>query len=610
MRFTHFEVRNFKGIQKVRLNLTAAPRSLVHTLIGLNESGKTTILEAINRFEFRDSLDALDLPGYGQYDPHDLIPISKRSNFNGKIEIEAGVELDDADQKLVAGELRKAHGLVSVEQILPFKITQSFQFKASRLEAGQPTNTWTVKFIGTPYKRRKAITLPREPWLKMVEFLKPLLPRVVYFPNFLFEFPDKIYLESAPADEDKHEFYRSVLQDVLDALGEGTNLAEHVLARAKAGEDFAKKSLDSVLLKMGGHITATVFTNWNKIFRRPRGDKEKEIVVSIEKDARNAWYVQLRLKENNEYYEISERSLGFRWFFTYLLLTQYRGFRNAAHKSIVFLLDEPASNLHSSAQAQLLDSFGSLPTGCAIVYTTHSHHLIRPEWLEGAYVVKNAGLDYQRSDDDATARSTVVTLHRYREFAAQHPNQTTYFQPVLDLLDYRPSDLENVPDVVMLEGKTDFYTMQLLKGSVVGAPHLNFLPGGGSGSLDSAIQLYVAWGRNFIVVLDSDSEGVTQKHRYQDRFGPLVQNRIFTLGDLDANWTGKSIEALFENGDALSVQKHAYAGESTFNKTHFHRSIQELIATKIAPSLCPATIANFSRLFEAIRNRLNDVAGT
>jgi hypothetical protein len=61
---------------------------------------------------------------------------------------------------------------------------------------------------------------------------------------------------------------------------------------------------------MGAHITKTVFSNWDKIFKRPAG--KKEIRVFIEKDARNAYFLQLRLKEGNDHYEISERSLGFR----------------------------------------------------------------------------------------------------------------------------------------------------------------------------------------------------------------------------------------------------------------------------------------------------------
>lgn len=50
MKHTFFEIQNFKGIEHLRLELTTKPQNNVFTLVGLNESGKTTILEALNFF--------------------------------------------------------------------------------------------------------------------------------------------------------------------------------------------------------------------------------------------------------------------------------------------------------------------------------------------------------------------------------------------------------------------------------------------------------------------------------------------------------------------------------------------------------------------------------
>ena len=439
-------------------------------------------------------------------------------------------------------------------------------------------------------------------WQTIITVVKKFLPRIVYFPNFLFEFPDKIYLENPPADEKKHTFYRTVLQDVLDAIGDKTNISEHILARAKSTEEFDKKSLDSVLLKMGAHITKTIFSNWDKIFKRPAG--KKEIEVRIDKDARAAYFAQLRLKDGSGYYEISERSLGFRWFFTYLLLTQYRGFRKEGPRHVVFLFDEPASNLHPSAQAQLLDSFQSLPDGCNLIYTTHSHHLIKPEWLEGAFVVKNEGLDYSKGEEEYTSRQTLITLQRYREFAAKHPNQTTYFQPVLDVLDYAPTRLEMVPDVVMVEGKNDFYALRYMRSHIAGSPDLHLLPGGGAGSLDTLIRLYVGWGRNFIILLDADDEGGTQRDRYVRAFGSLVAGRVFTLADLNPEWSQRGMERMFSNGERLAIQHSAFPDAVDFNKTHFSRALQELTLTKRRVPLEAGTEETFRSLLTMLEEKL------
>ncbi|CAN5855717.1 hypothetical protein BH24ACI1_BH24ACI1_20910 [soil metagenome] len=401
MRHKFFKIKNFKGIEQVKIDFDSKPQSDVYTLVGLNESGKTTILEALNFFSYKaETLNPLNLPGYTVKDVHELIPISKRSNFNDDISIKVGFELDDEDNK------------------------------------------------------------------KLKEFL-----------------------------------------------------------------------------------------------------------------------------------------LGSLKFFTFLLLTQYRGFRKDDTRNTLFLFDEPASNLHPSAQSQLLESFGKFPTNTSIMYTTHSHHMINPDWLEGTFVVKNEGLDYE-DEDNYNAKNTNVTLQKYRSFVANHPNQTIYFQPILDVLDYSPGKLENVPNVVMVEGKNDFYTLKYFQEIVLKRfLSVKLMPGAGSGNLDCVIRLYLAWGRSFIILLDSDSAGVKEKKRYEDLFGILVQNRIFLLKDVDSSWN-KEMESLIEKTDIVAIQSVAYPSTSKFNKTHFNRAIQELYLTNKKPKMSKVTVNNFQKLLKFCEQKL------
>jgi predicted ATPase/5S rRNA maturation endonuclease (ribonuclease M5) len=603
MKHRYIEIQNYRGIEHIRLEFTAQPRAKVYTLVGLNESGKTTILEAINSVVSNtESLNSLDLPGYIVRDAHELIPISKRSNFNGEIKVTVGYGVDEDDQVAVKDYVRAYHNFELSEDIQDFEIKQIYKFENSRLKDDMPQVIWHLPLVGKKKGRRRIEKLETGEWKKAVTFVKTLTPSILYFPNFLFDFPDKIYLESVPNDEAKHAYYRTILQDVLDAIGDGTNLETHVLSRAKSGTPHNKQALESVLLKMGANITKTVFKNWNRIFKRRVGDKE--IRVDYGQDGEGRWYIQLRLKDGSELYSISERSLGFRWFFTFLLLTQYRGFRKGTAKSVLFLLDEPASNLHPSAQAQLLDSFGSFPPNCSIIYTTHSHHMINPAWLEGTYVVKNEGLDYQDEEDSFSAQKTIITLQKYREFAAQHPEQSTYFQPILDVLDYNPGKLENVPNVVMVEGKNDYYTLKYFFEKILNtSDRVNLMPGGGSGSLDDMIRLYLGWGRNFIVLLDADESGVEQKRRYESLFGDIVKEKIFTLGDISSHWK-KELENLITDADRLVIQQTSYPAATKYKKTHFNRAIQELFLTDNRVAISHTTTNNFSKLHQFFLERL------
>src|SRR5262249_52610770 len=139
---------------------------------------------------------------------------------------------------------------------------------------------------------------------------------------------------------------------------------------------------------------------------------------------------------------------------------------------------------------------------------------------------------------------TAITATRYRQFVAQHPDQKSYFQPVLDLLDYQPSTLEPVSDVVLVEGKSDFYLMRYMSEVLKVDSEIKTIPGGGAGSLDSVIRLYVGWGKSFLILLDGDTEGIKQHERYEREFGPLVKDRCVLLPDICGESRVKETEDL------------------------------------------------------------------
>ena len=98
MRFTYFEFKNFKGITHLKIDLDSSNEAGVYALVGLNESGKTTILEAVNYFVYKiESLEGLELDRYKVSDIHDLIPINKRDNFNEEILISGGLKFEKSD---------------------------------------------------------------------------------------------------------------------------------------------------------------------------------------------------------------------------------------------------------------------------------------------------------------------------------------------------------------------------------------------------------------------------------------------------------------------------------------------------------------------------------
>lgn len=609
MQYLKFTIENFKGIQKLIFNLdNRAPASKIFTLVGLNESGKTTILEALGFFHdnLKDEKE-LTITKSIVEDVHELIPKSKKSLFNDSISIAGIIKLDDFDKEQIKSFVEtKGYKVVSVIDVI--EITISLKFKDS--DFIEKNRLWTSNLVKVKKKvdnkmeTKSLLKFDKTHWNEVVDFIKEkLLPVIIYYPNFLFDFPDQIYLEETNGESKEQIFYRNVLQDILSSIDNNLLLKEHIVDRIKKGEPKDVDATESVVNKMSGQVTRFLTKNKLNIFSKLL--EKKEIVIKYPKrNLSNNIYLEIKLKSGDDEYYIRERSLGFRWFFTYLLFTQFRIFRDGTRK-LMFLFDEPASNLHQTGQHRLLEAFGELTnnTNALVMYSTHSHHLINPKLLEATYIVKNNALNYE-DDEEYNYYMTNISILRYREFIANNPSQVNYFQPILDVLEYKPSNLENIPNVIMLEGKNDFYTLEYFNKIIKKNNSINFVPGMSSSSLDTIIQLYYSWGRNFIIFLDGDKAGEKEKKRYLDKFGGIVKNRIFCLFDFDVNLRGKEIEHLFEGGDDLNVQKLVFNQDTSFSKKHFNLAIQELLINDISVELSEQTINNLENLTTFLTNKL------
>jgi energy-coupling factor transporter ATP-binding protein EcfA2 len=600
MRFKSFTIKNFKGIENLTINLSSSPNSNVYTLVGLNESGKTTILEAISLFGIKYKSEYTFALEKNQEDIHNVIPISKIDNFNGKIELSGTIALEENDYAKIKEDIRKTLDINLTKEIKQFTLKQVYSFHNSIYD-GKRGNFWSVDLVGKKGKARKEKEITGKDWGECYNIFNKYVPEILYFPNFLFEFPDKIFLEGN--NDKQHEFYRSLIQDILDSLDNKLDISEHLVERIRKDDIQAKRHLDSVLLKMSNKVSAVIFGAWNRIFNKHITKKEIQISYGIEKEdnGTSKIYLQFFLRDGDGIYKISERSLGFRWFFVFLLLTQFRNTRTRQSRQVLFLFDEPASNLHSTAQAQLLQSFGKLSN---VIYTTHSHHLVNPLWLENTYVVKNDGLSYDEEDDQFNSRKTNVTIQPYRQFVVKHPNQTNYFQPILDVLEYYPSVLENVPDVVITEGKNDYYTIHYMHNIIRKNSKLKIMPGTSAAKLDTPIQLYISWGRKFVVLLDADKAGIAQQKRYKELFGIIVENAVFTLLDVNPSWRDYSCEDLFSDNDKMALIRSKHDKAQPYDKSLFNRIIQENLINKKEFSFDEETLKNFTILLDFLEGHI------
>ena len=299
-------------------------------------------------------------------------------------------------------------------------------------------------------------------------------------------------------------------------------------------------------------------------------------------------------------FHLRDRSLGFRWFFVFLLLTQFRGYRKNEDKQVIFLFDEPAANLSQKAQKQLISSLEQISDKCTIIYTTHSQHLINPNWLEGAYVVTNDACD--EGEQDFSAQDTNIKLYRYREFVDKFPQKVSYFQPILDVLEYVPNELEMCGNVTILEGKNDYYTLNYFFKVILNKEDLKLVPGMSCSNVDTLISLYRGWGKEFAVLLDSDQAAKTSKKRYIDIFGKIVEDKLYTLDDINSDWGNKNMEKIISEDEKYKIQLKCFPDSAKYSKNLYNKAIQELLMRNEKIEISDETRENFKNIYKFLKS--------
>jgi len=627
MKITQFEIKNFKGIEHTTIKLADGAPGQIATLIGLNESGKTTILEAISHFITEDK-DISSLVGTVQQKSslQDLIPKDKKAAFTGRISIKALIELSDDDVKALSEMFYNDLNLVLDSNILrSVTVDRSYRFEDS---SHKESNTfWTITF-GLKSSRAKNYTKhsgnsdedggSRKSWLAGIRFLGGRLPKIVYFPTFLFDFPDRIYLEK---DESEiNLYYKQVIQDVMDSQvvsspTEKLSVQKHIVDRIirMRGEHSAvdtflgyifgrdeKKQIDAVLNSVSNEMSRVIFGSWNQILNRRVTGKRVQIDWSLDAEKENAPYLELSIFDGQATYSLSERSLGFRWFFSFLLFTQFRKNRRDQGPTI-FLFDEPAANLHSRAQMKLLESFSKIVSDATyIIYSTHSHYMVNPLWLEKAYIIENKSTNYD-SDDDVDSFSiqkTDVKAIRYKTFVGCNPTKTTYFQPVLDALDVSFSPLLRSANALVIEGKNDYHALSYFSKKMLDKCDFDLFPGNGAGDSETLISLLRGWGVRFRLLLDDDRAGRDAKKKYtEDLF--LTASEVITLGEISGDMSGKEFEKLYADDVREAVKD--FFSITKISKKHFALYFQELLLSGKVQNF-PETEKKITPLIQWLQN--------
>ena len=96
--------------------------------------------------------------------------------------------------------------------------------------------------------------------------------------------------------------------------------------------------------------------------------------ITVDTDDKNQLSISIH-ENNKQVVSLNETSAGRRWYFTYYFV------KNTLSSGDTFIIDEPASMLHPSAQKEILsDVLVMSKNGIRVIYSTHSPYLIPEDW--------------------------------------------------------------------------------------------------------------------------------------------------------------------------------------------------------------------------------------
>lgn len=613
MRLRKFRVRAFRCIHDsgdIRVGDLAA-------FIGRNESGKTTILEALTLLNKDAKASELDL----------CDEMSDELKSEIKL-VEGDFDLSETETKLIQD---KFPNLSDIKRIKIFrtqtnpKIQYDFGDVKISGEANKRINSWE-NFVEKIHNF--VSTIPNPIRIKLdTKFLEGHAPRTRdAFNNMMAEFNNQIYLiasEERQVISSWEEIYRD-LGNTYDSLLIGTN-------ERSALENFVEERLHprfvyfSDYKKILGNIDLDEFLKETKGIR-PKGlefieefdktetvknlfylaeldpDKLEEVqntpsrlIKLLHTSSRKlterlnpAWkgdpiHVELRFNPGNILSVVisdvhrdgtvtntgllNRRAEGFKWTFSFIVNFAAETQRSEL-KEAILLLDEPARNLHPTQQRGISDLLKGLAGSNQILYATHSPFMIF-DYTPGNLLVveldKRKHLSHIYYDywnaDDATLVPILYGLSRGLVESIPDREIGSNSRPVIIV--------ETMVDCMYLNAFDKF-----LKDPNLSMNPLNIVPAYNKNSVLPLAIFYRNHGYNTFVLLDNTELSRQISTMLQSNAFKPVQIIFFELG----GQAKQAIEDLIVDEDYLYAVNQTY--EIKLRKEGYHNLTKEDVVSK------------------------------
>jgi len=577
MKLINVKIYKYKCIQEEQ-SVNIEPT--ITTLVGMNESGKTSFLTAIAKTNYFDDKDPdFIFDQVHDYPRNEFIDFEEDEDDKGNI-ISCTYEIPEVLIKKINDELGDGvfttHQFTQVSNYRVPKIAVSgfsaddnkFLVNISKdLQLSEEThntisamneingilslqkNDLDVDFDTLQKNVADYLTKP-DGWNNLSgyiyrKYVMPALPKFWYFDDY---YPlngkiniNKMINEKGNTEKDKtaRALFELAKIDPKDILSAQDREYERFVALLEASSN---------------KIAKEVFNYWKS---NENLDIEFKIQSINNEQGQPEKYLDIRVRSQRHKISLplDRRSKGFNWFFSFIVW--FSRIQSDKKSDYILLLDEPGLNLHASAQADLLRFINDLSKKYQIIYTTHS-----------PFMVESEHLDRIRTCLESNSGSRISDSIQEKDPNTLFPLQAALGYDIAQNLFISKKNL-------LVEGPADLIYLTFFSGLLQGE-NRNFLreditivPVGGLDKVTTFISLLRGSKLDVACLLDSftDQKG---KQKVRDLIMQKIikeKNILFFDEFVAGNKSEADIEDLFEKEEYLKYFNIAFSGEIAEIKT-------------------------------------------
>ena len=495
MKLIKFRIKNYKAIIDSGDCYFSDKLTI---LAGKNESGKTSILEALEDFHQDNTIrdEAKPIQGDGipeisisfnlsvdeineifreidmeiKFTEEAVITLNKKYSSKDYFLTETSIDainlssIYETSKKQALGFIKKIEGIIKTSGetvIFPKLDEQKLIDYKTELNIFKSQNPGLIDVLAEVTNIDKIIddySFKEEAVIKFInKFIETQLPYFVLFSSFNDEFPKSIPIASLVNNEWAKDLEQVSNFDISKMSS--ANQQEQKTHQQSVNVDFTEK--------------------FEKFWT------QEKIKLEVAKDGLdiNFWIV-----ENDIPYYPSQRSKGQQWYLAFYVKIVAR---LREDKPNIILIDEPGLYLHAKAQKDLLRVLTEYTIENPVIFSTHSPYLITEDNLESVRLIER------------TSEGTKILGKIHAHPTADKETLT----PILTAIGLGINDsITNLDqkDNVVIEGPEDVFYLRAFKELEQKTLKTNFINGGGAPNMGIVGSILEGWGANVYYLYDND----------------------------------------------------------------------------------------------------------